>query len=379
MANKKALVVGGTGPTGPIVVEGLAERGYDVTILHRGFHEVEFKYPVEHIHGEPHFAEEFRDALGDRTFDVIVAMYGRLRIVADACIGKTDRFIAIGGGVPDDQRLPIHDAIPSWADTGGGGKIQQLVNAARDEVMEFHRTGRYNVTYIGYPSVYGPRQAGPLEWSIMRRILDGRRKFILLDGGLHIRNLPYVENCAQPVLLSVDKPEASAGKFYAAADEAMPTDRYRLQTIAKLMGVEIQTYSFPHEMGLPGWWWGNGDFTFAKEGRPPRLVHSTVAVEKLQRELGYHDVVGVEDAHQRAVEWLLANKPKPGGEDEQILGDPFDYAAEDAYFQAHERFAKELEAIPFSGYTTVHRYQHPKEPWQKGITAKVTESKTARG
>ena len=28
MANKKALVVGGTGPTGPIVVEGLAERGY---------------------------------------------------------------------------------------------------------------------------------------------------------------------------------------------------------------------------------------------------------------------------------------------------------------------------------------------------------------
>jgi len=213
----------------------------------------------------------------------------------------------------------------------------------------------------------------------MRRILDGRRKFILLDGGLHIRNLPYVENCAQPVLLSVDKPEASAGKFYAAADEAMPTDRYRLQTIAKIMGVEIQTYSFPHEMGVPGWWWGNGDFTFAKEGRPPRMVHSTVAVEKLQRELGYHDVVGVEDAHNRAVEWLLANKPKLGGEDEQILGDPFDYAAEDAYFEAHERFAKELEAIPFGGYTTVHRYQHPKEPWQKGVKAKVTERKTARG
>ena len=107
MANKKVLVVGGTGPTGPVIVEGLAERGFDVTILHRGFHEVEFKYPVEHIHGEPHFAEEFRAALGDNTYDVIVAMYGRLRIVAEACLGKTERFIGVGAGVPLPCRPPL--------------------------------------------------------------------------------------------------------------------------------------------------------------------------------------------------------------------------------------------------------------------------------
>ena len=32
----KALVVGGTGPTGPIIVQGLLDRGYEVTIYHRG-------------------------------------------------------------------------------------------------------------------------------------------------------------------------------------------------------------------------------------------------------------------------------------------------------------------------------------------------------
>ncbi len=102
-------------------------------------------------------------------------------------------------------------------------------------------------------------------------------------------------------------------------------------------------------------------------------------VEKLKQDLGYHDVVGVEEGHRRAVEWLLANKPEPGGEHEQLLGDPFDYKAEDAFFEAYEKFARELEAIPFEGYYSVHRYQHPREPWQKGITSQVTDRKTARG
>ena len=46
----KALVVGGTGPTGPLVVAGLIERGYDVAILHTGKHEVARQYS-EHLCG----------------------------------------------------------------------------------------------------------------------------------------------------------------------------------------------------------------------------------------------------------------------------------------------------------------------------------------
>ncbi len=37
--SQTALVVGGTGPTGPYIVEGLLQRGYQVAILHRGEHE----------------------------------------------------------------------------------------------------------------------------------------------------------------------------------------------------------------------------------------------------------------------------------------------------------------------------------------------------
>ena len=37
----KVLVIGGTGATGPFVVDGLIKRGYEVTVFHRGVHEIE--------------------------------------------------------------------------------------------------------------------------------------------------------------------------------------------------------------------------------------------------------------------------------------------------------------------------------------------------
>lgn len=51
---KTALVVGGTGPTGPHIVDGLLQREFTVAILHTGAHESE-QIPdvVEHIHTDP--------------------------------------------------------------------------------------------------------------------------------------------------------------------------------------------------------------------------------------------------------------------------------------------------------------------------------------
>ena len=43
----RALVVGGTGPTGPHIVNGLRARGHATAILHRGTHEIDrCAYPV---------------------------------------------------------------------------------------------------------------------------------------------------------------------------------------------------------------------------------------------------------------------------------------------------------------------------------------------
>jgi len=94
----RALVIGGTGPTGPFIVSGLRRRGYKVTIFHRGTHEIaEIPQEVEHIHGDPHFAETIDAALSGRTFDLAIASYGRVRLLAHALKGRAGRFIALGG------------------------------------------------------------------------------------------------------------------------------------------------------------------------------------------------------------------------------------------------------------------------------------------
>ena len=386
MANKTALVVGGTGPTGPFIVEGLKERGWDVTIFHRGFHEVEFKYPVEHIHGDPYFIEEFRKDLGNRSFDLVVAMYGRLRFVAEACVGHTGRFIAVGATFPDDQRNTIYDietpmGLSLQDRIASKSTIQRRIVESRKLVLSMHDAHNFNVTYFGYPNLYGPRQPGPMEWNIMRRLLDGRRRFILLDGGLHIRHRPYVENAAYPILLTAEKPEVSAGKVYGCTEEAMPTDRYRLQLIVEAMGIdwsEIETYTFPYALGIPAWWWGSGDPYYALKGEPPELGHTTVSLEKLKRDLGYRDLVPLDEAYRRTVQWLLENEAAQREAEEQ-LGDPYDYEAEDAYIDAYHDFAGKLNDIPFAGFTHVHEYAHPQYPWQEGATVTITDPKTARG
>ena len=45
----RALVIGGTGPTGPHVIDGLLKRGYEVTIFHRGTHEIDLPKKVRKL------------------------------------------------------------------------------------------------------------------------------------------------------------------------------------------------------------------------------------------------------------------------------------------------------------------------------------------
>src|SRR3546814_20748354 len=67
-----ALVVGGTAATGVSIVAGLRERGYDVTIYHRGTHELPELDDLEHIHGDPHHRATIAADLGTRRRDVVV-------------------------------------------------------------------------------------------------------------------------------------------------------------------------------------------------------------------------------------------------------------------------------------------------------------------
>ena len=90
----KALVVGGAGVTGKRIVNGLLDRGYEVTILHRGVHEPNFPDSVKRIHANPYDKTALEPVLAGLQFDLAIATYGRLRYVMKALIGVTERLIS---------------------------------------------------------------------------------------------------------------------------------------------------------------------------------------------------------------------------------------------------------------------------------------------
>jgi nucleoside-diphosphate-sugar epimerase len=361
-------VIGGTGPTGPFVVEGLAERGYEVTILHSGQHEYEFAVPgIRHIHEDPHFAETLERGLDGSTWDLVVAQYGRLRVIAEVLRGRAERLVAIGGATgifaPDDDErwgppgkpalfpdtctLYVRDAGPEDRDKLGLRMVQ-----AMETLFEHHPSA----TYIGYPVNYGPRTPGPYDWTVIRRVLDGRRAIVIADGGIKLESRVFTENAAAAVLLVVDQPGVAAGKRYSVTDACTFTMRQRIEFIVRHLGAEVELVDMPYDLAWPC-------HPLWRHAREHRLAQSAL----IRSELAYRDAVAADAALARSVDWLVAHSPERGGELERQIGDPFAYELEDALIEGWKRGRAAIGEFESFVTDPGHQYRHPKTPgeaWQ---------------
>jgi nucleoside-diphosphate-sugar epimerase len=323
-----ALVIGGTGPTGPGVVLGLAQRGYQVTLMHSGNHEVaevSEEAGYRHIHGDAFREEGLRAAVGQQTFDLVVAMYGRLRSIAEVFVGRAERIISVGGApvyhgffdpevlTPPGLPVPTSEEWPLATEEADGKSYR----VARSEAILFATHPR--ATHFRYPYVYGPRQLAPRDWSVVKRILDRRPVFILPDDGLSLVTHGYTENLVHALLLAVDHPDASIGEVFNAGDDEKLTIRQVVETITDELEYDWELLSMPANLAVPA--------------RPLlqcyRSTHRCLDTSKLRTKLGYRDVVPAREAVRRSAQWLVQNPPQPGGYEETALQDPFNYAAED--------------------------------------------------
>ncbi len=348
----RALVIGGTGPTGHFIVNGLRARGFRVAMLHSGRHEVpEIPADVEHLHTDPFREGALREALGDRSFDLCVATYGRLRVTARVMVGRCERFMSVGGGpaylgymnpglwqpsglpvpTPENAKLVATEA----EDTKG-------VRIARTEAIVFEHHPR--ATHFRYPYVYGPYQLVPREWCVVRRILDRRPFIVLPDDGLTLCHYGYAENLAHAILLAVDRPAASAGQILNCGDEEVLTLRQVVEIIASALERPLEIVSMPYALAVCA--------------RPlvmqNQSTHRVFDLTKLRSLLGYRDVVPAREALARTARWLVAHPLAAGGTEEKVLQDPFDYAAEDALVAAWRKALASVQLPRFArepGYT----------------------------
>jgi len=371
----KALVLGGTGATGPLIIDGLLKRGYEVSMLHRGVHELETVADVEHIHADPHWLDSLKAALQGRNFDVVFGVYGRLKITAEAFKGHTPRLITVGGAVAiykgwmriterhpqqwfEVSPVPIREDHP-LATAPGVDNFNQKAREAEQTVMRAHQEGHYIATHFRYPTVYGPRNVSPQEWSIIRRIRDGRKQIIVPGGGSTLVSRGYAENVAHGLLLALDHSEAAAGQVYNIADESQTlTNREWIRLVSQVLGHEFEFIEIPFDMLPPAF----GD------APPPTLFpyHQFMDLTKIKVQLGYRDIVPVEKGIELTARWFWDNPLEPGSDVELLLGDPFNYEAEDrlinAYIREGRLLRERLKDMPVSDVKFEHPYPHPKKP-----------------
>lgn len=341
----KALLVGGAGVTGGLLLSGLMERGYQVTVMTRGLHKTQWPTEVEVIVASPYDKEQIPQALEGKQFDLALVTYGRLRHVAKALVGKTDRLISIGGAAPVYKGWGDMIAMNPWETTAATPlflqedhplasvetdlPFSQSVRFTEQEVMAFYHSGDLNVTHYRYPAVYGPDNLCPAEWGLVRRVRDNRRPLITPAKGLAIVCRGFCENVAHAVLLAVDQPDASAGQIYNIRDDELVHNYEWIAMVEDFLNYQFEKVDLP--------------FSWLPEGfraTPPQLLsrdHAVLDIAKIKQQLGYKDVVSARQALEKTVQWYMDHPLEPGCEAEQNLGDPFDYAYEDAVIDAYRK------------------------------------------
>ena len=251
------------------------------------------------------------------------------------------------GGLP----VGIAESYPV-VDDENDHRFSYLIAQTEAAVLEHHPTA----AHFRYPYVYGPHQLTPREWSIVRRIRDGRQHIIVADGGLNLTTQGYAGNLAHGVLLAADQPQRSAGQIYNCGDDQQFTILQTIEIVARHLGRDIEIVSLPDEVARPA-----RPLNAGLSGH-----HRLMDTAKIRAELGYRDVVPPAEALGLTVDWLVAHAPEPGGEVEQRLVDPFDYDAEDRLLELWHDAKARMLAVPMDDLgERPHPYAHPKKPGER--------------
>ncbi len=300
---------------------------------------------VEHIHEDPYDDAALRRVIEARTFDLVVAMYGRLRRIAELTKGRADRFVSVGGVPayrgwmnpwlfdPPGLPVPIAEGAPT-VDTPGDDEKGYRIARTEEAVFAHHPSA----AHFRYPYVYGPYQLAPREWCVVRRILDGRDHIIVADDGLSLHHHGYTENLAHALLLAIDDPDAAAGKVFNVGDEEVLSVRQVIEIIAGALGHTLEIISMPYAVALPAW----------PLLAQPLPTHRVLDLARVRHDLGYHDLVPAREALASTARWLVANPPGHGDMEETVLTDPFDYDAEDELIDGWRNALRTLPAVRFT-------------------------------
>jgi nucleoside-diphosphate-sugar epimerase len=335
------LVIGGTGFIGPYLVRLLAEAGHSVRVFHRGQSRPDL--PAEHIFGDRRDLPNLKLrtdivvdlilASGAQARDLMAAFHGRARRVVAA--SSADVYRACGvlhrfeDGPPDPVPLTEESPLRTRSQTYPPAQVEMIKKMVPwwDDAYDKVQVERAVMsdpdlpgTVLRLPMIYGPGDYARRFHPVLRRI-DDNRPFILYEQGWAAWRAPrgYVENVAAALALAVTN-ERAAGRIYNVAESPAYAELEWAHRIAAVAHWKGEFLVLPDEQAPAH---------LKPPGNPAQ--HWDLNSTRIRRDLGYREIVPLDEAIRRTIEWERANPPG------EFNPHPFDYRAEDAAIASQNR------------------------------------------
>ena len=344
----RILLIGGNGFIGRVAVAALKQQGHTLAVFHRGT--TAAPPDVDEIRGDRHqlnaSAQELKRFAPDVVIDLIISSGPQAEELMNIFRGATRRVVMLSS-------IDVYRAIAVSQGTESGplqelplteeSELRRSLHPYPPESMHIMRkifpwvTDDYDKvpaertvmndrelpgTVLRLPMVYGPGDPLHRFYPVVKRIVDGRHHIIFPEALAAWRSpRGYVENVAAAIAVAATDDRA-ARRIYNVCEESSFSELEWARRIASEMR------------------W-DGEFVVLPEERTPHHLlkpgnaaqHWTASSARIRNELGYKEVVAIEEAIRQTIRWERENPSAAA-----FLA-RFDYAAEDAAVAAHQRLA----------------------------------------
>jgi nucleoside-diphosphate-sugar epimerase len=235
----RILVIGGMQFMGRRIVELLAERGDEVTVMHRrGSHDLGPK--VRNLQADRGDLQSVARALEAGRFDVIVdtaydwqhgTPASHVEAAARSAGAGLHRYVFMSSAAVYVPGLGLNEESPLVGDDEPNPYAVHKASAER-LLFTMHRESGFPAVTFRPPFVHGPRQPFYREQFFWDRLLDGR-PIVLPDGGDTPTQWVFVEDIARACVRAIDVPEA-AGQAFGVGHVEPLTQRIFVEALARV-------------------------------------------------------------------------------------------------------------------------------------------------
>jgi nucleoside-diphosphate-sugar epimerase len=253
----RILVIGGTLFIGREIVERLAQRGHDVTVLHRRDHH-DLGSRIHNLQADRADSTAMARLLREHRYDVVFdtaydwqngTTASQVEHAARSA-GALHRYVFMSSIAAYGPGVNHRESNPLVPDDYPNPYAQHKASSER-ALFRMHADSGFPVTTFRPPFVHGPRQPFDREQFFWNRLRDGR-SIILPDGGDAPMQWVFVSDLAEACIRAIEVLEAAGQAFNIAHVERL-TQRTFVEALARVAGVAPTFVSMPrktiHEAG----------------------------------------------------------------------------------------------------------------------------------